>query len=113
MITGKPIKRQTHWPAYFTDAPQTHAAVNVHLKETVLGLNVPLRKKKIMLGRGIDVGNPPAVADDFDRPLQAIHNHLAGWRRQRAAQHPPTGKPHAERGRAQHTGQTNGFGEVL
>ena len=52
--------------------------VVIHMPEPVLGHGKALGKERIMLGPGTDVRNPPLIANDVDRPLQAGKTHLRG-----------------------------------
>ncbi len=49
------------------EAPRPDVPPEIHLPETVLGMDVTLGEKEVVGGGGVDVGNPFGVANHLDR----------------------------------------------
>src|SRR5690606_34013769 len=55
----------------FAQASATNAAVNVHLEQPVLGVDITLGEEEILVGLGVNMRYTPLVTDNFDRVTQA------------------------------------------
>jgi hypothetical protein len=65
------------------------ATLNLHLEETILGVDVALSKKQVSLVFGEDLGYPEAVTQDLDGAAEARKLRSAFQLRQRSAQETP------------------------
>jgi hypothetical protein len=68
---GEAIIIEAGWPNHFTEATQSHTALNVHLEEPILRVHIPLGEEEVGFAARKDMGNPPAIAHDLNVVLQA------------------------------------------
>ena len=62
---------------HFGETARASVALEIHLPEAILSVDKALRKKEIVLGAGIDVGNAHFVANDVYWGIQAGQNEFS------------------------------------